>query len=65
MPPDNVGRERQTLEESLGKLGLDHVDLWLVHWPPNKQATPEAWAEVVKARDEGLASSIGVSNYSL
>ncbi|WP_168927698.1 aldo/keto reductase [Planctomonas deserti] len=65
MPPDNVGHERATLEESLGKLGLDHVDLWLVHWPPNKQATPEAWAEFVKARDEGLASSIGVSNYSL
>ncbi len=65
MPPDNVGHERQTLEESLGKLGLDHVDLWLVHWPPSKQATPEAWAEFVTARDEGLASSIGVSNYSL
>jgi len=60
-----VGIERRTLEESLSKLGLDHVDLWLVHWPPNKQATPAAWAEFVMARDEGLARSIGVSNYSL
>jgi 2,5-diketo-D-gluconate reductase A len=60
-----VGRERQTLEESLTKLGVDRVDLWLVHWPPNKQATPSAWAEFIKAQEEGLATSIGVSNYSL
>lgn len=65
MPPDHVGRERQTLEESLTKLGLDHVDLWLVHWPPNKQATPEAWEQFIAAQKEGLATSIGVSNYSL
>ncbi|WP_152363890.1 aldo/keto reductase [Microlunatus speluncae] len=65
MPPDHVGRERQTLEESLQKLGLDRVDLWLVHWPPNKQATPEAWEQFVAAQAEGLATSIGVSNYSL
>lgn len=65
MPPDHVGRERQTLEESLTKLGLDHVDLWLVHWPPNKQATPQAWEQFIAAQQEGLATSIGVSNYSL
>jgi 2,5-diketo-D-gluconate reductase A len=65
MPPENVGRERQTLEESLTKLGVDKVDLWLVHWPPNKQATPAAWEQFVKAQADGLATSIGVSNYSL
>jgi 2,5-diketo-D-gluconate reductase A len=65
MPPDNVGRERQTLEESLTKLGVDFVDLWLIHWPPNRQATPEAWEEFIRAREDGLARSIGVSNYSL
>ena len=65
MPPDNVGRERQTLEESLTKLGVDFVDLWLVHWPPHRQATPKAWAEFLRAREDGLARSIGVSNYSL
>ncbi len=65
MPPDHVGRERQTLEESLTKLGLDHVDLWLIHWPPNKQATPAAWEQFVAAQRDGLARSIGVSNYSL
>ncbi len=65
LPPENVGRERQTIEQSLTKLGVDHVDLWLVHWPPNKQASTEVWAEVVKAQQDGLATSIGVSNYSL
>jgi diketogulonate reductase-like aldo/keto reductase len=65
MPPDNVGRERQTLEQSLTKLGVDFVDLWLVHWPPNRQATPAAWEQFVQARSDGLARSIGVSNYSL
>jgi 2,5-diketo-D-gluconate reductase A len=65
MPPDNVGKERETLEESLTKLGLDHVDLWLVHWPPNKQATPEAWEQFIKAQQDGLTKSIGVSIYSL
>ena len=39
LPPENAGRERQTIEESLTKLGVDHVDLSLVHWPPNKRAS--------------------------
>jgi 2,5-diketo-D-gluconate reductase A len=65
MPPDNVGRERRTLEESLTKLGVDFVDLWLVHWPPHRQATPAAWEEFIRARQDGLTRSIGVSNYSL
>lgn len=65
MPPDHVGRERQTLEESLTKLGLDRVDLWLIHWPPNAEATPAAWEQFVAAQNDGLATAIGVSNYSL
>ena len=65
LPPDHAGRERRTIEESLTKLGVDRVDLWLVHWPPNKQASPEVWAEVIRAREDGLATNIGVSNYSL
>jgi 2,5-diketo-D-gluconate reductase A len=65
LPPDHGGRERQTIEESLTKLGVDRVDLWLVHWPPNGQASPEVWAKVVEAQQDGLATNIGVSNYSL
>ena len=40
LPPENAGRERRTLAESLTKLGLDFVDLWLVHWPPGGQGSP-------------------------
>lgn len=65
LPPEAAGRERETLTESLRLLGTDYVDLWLVHWPPNKQATPETWAELRRLRDEGLVRAIGVSNYSL
>jgi diketogulonate reductase-like aldo/keto reductase len=65
LPPQHAGRERRTLEDSLTKLGLDYVDLWLVHWPPNGQAAPHVWEQLVKARQDGLARAIGVSNYSL
>lgn len=65
LPPDHAGRERETLETSLADLGLDQLDLWLVHWPPNKQATPETWAQFIALRDEGLVRAIGVSNYSV
>jgi 2,5-diketo-D-gluconate reductase A len=65
LPPDHAGRERETLEASLKNLGVDAVDLWLVHWPPNKQATPQTWAQFIALRDEGLVRAIGVSNYSI
>jgi 2,5-diketo-D-gluconate reductase A len=65
LPPSDAGREGRTLAESLTKLGLDYVDLWLVHWPPNGQAAPQVWQQFVRAQQEGLAKAIGVSNYSL
>ncbi len=65
LPPDAAGRERETLENSLRLLGTDHLDLWLVHWPPNAQATPSTWQAFRELRDEGLVRAIGVSNYSL
>jgi 2,5-diketo-D-gluconate reductase A len=65
LPPAHAGRERRTLGESLTKLGLDYVDLWLVHWPPNGQAAPRVWQQFVSAQQEGLTKAIGVSNYSL
>jgi diketogulonate reductase-like aldo/keto reductase len=64
MPAENVGRERATLERSLSAMALDHVDLWLVHWPPHGSAGVEPWREFVQAREDGLTRGIGVSNYS-
>jgi len=65
MPAEAVGRERATLEQSLTAMNIDHVDLWLVHWPPDRTAGLTSWHEFVRARDDGLARAIGVSNYSL
>ena len=64
-PPENAGRERETLDESLKTLGVDFVDLWLVHWPPNREARPETWRAFVEALEQGKTRSIGVSNYSI
>ncbi|GAB3954853.1 hypothetical protein GCM10027614_62670 [Micromonospora vulcania] len=35
LPADRVGREQETLQASLEALGVDQVDLWLIHWPPS------------------------------
>ena len=60
-PPENVGHERETIQQSLNDLALDYVDLWLVHWPPNGEARPETWREFIRARDDELVREIGVS----
>ena len=63
-PPQNLGRERATLEASLRALGTEYVDLWLVHWPPDGEAHPEMWKVFIELANEGKAAAIGVSNYS-
>jgi 2,5-diketo-D-gluconate reductase A len=63
LPPGDAGRERRTLEASLRALGMDYVDLWLVHWPPGGGAAPQVWKQLLALRDEGLARAVGVSNY--
>jgi diketogulonate reductase-like aldo/keto reductase len=50
-------------EKSLKRLGVDHVDLYIVHWP-QKGAT-WAWPGMEAARQRGYARSIGVSNFSV
>jgi diketogulonate reductase-like aldo/keto reductase len=64
-PPRNAGKERATLERSLELLGTDHVDLWLIHWTPNRGVGVDIWQAFVDAHSAGLARAIGVSNYSL
>ena len=63
-PPQDLGRERETIEASLRALGTEYVDLWLVHWPPDGEAKPEMWQVFVEIAKEGKAAAIGVSNYS-
>jgi diketogulonate reductase-like aldo/keto reductase len=56
------GRPRRALEESLTRLGLDAVDLYLIHWPVGDWVA--TWRSFGELRSEGLARSIGVSNFT-
>ncbi|SDV46098.1 aldo/keto reductase [Chitinasiproducens palmae] len=52
-------------DESLHRLGLDYVDLYLIHWPvPSKDRFVETWRALIALRDAGKARSIGVSNFT-
>lgn len=52
------------LDESLARLGMDHVDLALIHWPcPRQDRFVVAWEALIRAREAGKALSIGVSNF--
>ncbi|ALC05020.1 2,5-diketo-D-gluconic acid reductase B [Corynebacterium deserti GIMN1.010] len=58
----DLGRVR--IEESLYRLGLDYIDLLLIHWPnPSKDLYVEAWETLIEVRDAGLVKHIGVSNF--
>lgn len=55
----------QSLRDSAGRLGLDTVDVALIHWPnPSRDLYVEAWEALVRARQEGLVTTIGVSNFT-
>ena len=52
-------------EASLDRLGLDYLDLHLIHWPnPSVDQYVEAWRALVTLRERGLVRSIGVSNFT-
>lgn len=61
----NGGREaHDAIRESLDKLGLDRVNLYLVHWPaPEKDQYLNAWERMIEIREAGHTDSIGVSNH--
>jgi 2,5-diketo-D-gluconate reductase A len=65
LPPEQAGREVEVLDASLRALGLDYVDLWLVHWPPGGRAAVATWEAFLAARESGKVRAVGVSNYSV
>ncbi len=55
----------RSTHESLERLGLDRLDLHLIHWPnPSVGKYVEAWRALVDLQQEGLVTSIGVSNFT-
>lgn len=58
-------RAVRSVEDSLHRLGLDYLDLCLIHWPnPSVGRYAEAWGALVELRQRGLVRSIGVSNFT-
>ncbi|WP_217236242.1 aldo/keto reductase [Streptomyces sp. AC555_RSS877] len=54
-----------SFEASRARLGLDHVDLYLIHWPlPRVDQYVDSWKAMIRLREDGLVRSIGVSNFT-
>ena len=63
---DDHGHEqaKRALKKSLGQLEMEHVDLYLIHWPvPSQDKYVETWQAFIELQQEGLVRSIGVSNF--
>jgi diketogulonate reductase-like aldo/keto reductase len=59
-------RAEQAFDESLARLGLDYVDLYLIHWPvPKQDKYVQAWKALEKIYRDGRAKAIGVSNFTV
>ncbi len=56
---------RKAFDISLGKLGLDYVDLYMIHWPSKDMDMAATLEALVALRDAGLTRSIGVCNFNL
>ena len=58
-------KARASVERSLETIGLDQLDLVLIHWPvPSQDLYVETWQAFIEMRDEGLMRSIGTSNFN-
>lgn len=56
---------QEACRESLRKLGMDYVDLLLIHWPnPQNDRYIDTWEAMVELKEDGLTADIGVSNFT-
>ncbi|MEZ0067068.1 2,5-diketo-D-gluconate reductase A [Streptacidiphilus sp. MAP12-20] len=55
----------RAFDASLSRLGLDYIDLYLIHWPvPSRDRYTDAWRALEKIHAEGRARAVGVSNFN-
>jgi 2,5-diketo-D-gluconate reductase A len=60
----SVEGARTAFEASADKLGLDYLDLLLIHWPnPDQDQYVDAWRGLIELREAGLVRAIGTSNF--
>ena len=62
LAPDAI---RKALDTSLKKLGIDQVDLYLVHWPSKSMNLPAIFETLMKLKEEGRTRAIGVANFNI
>ncbi|MFD9963391.1 aldo/keto reductase [Amycolatopsis sp. NPDC058986] len=56
----------RAFDRSMAALGLDRLDLYLIHWPlPKRGTAADTWRALVKLRDDGRVRAIGVSNFQI
>jgi 2,5-diketo-D-gluconate reductase A len=56
----------RSFDKSLNRLGLDYIDLFVIHWPaPRQNLYVEAWRALVELQRQGRSRSIGVSNFNI
>lgn len=55
---------KRALKKSLERLGLDYVDLYLIHWPKDYQKTADSWQALEDLYLDGYTRAIGVSNFT-
>ncbi|THG93590.1 hypothetical protein EW026_g7687 [Hermanssonia centrifuga] len=60
-----ISTPKYAIENSLDKLGVESVDLYLIHNPSSLILFPNTWSDFEKFREQGLVKSIGVSNFNL
>ena len=67
VPPESIGANDlvPAAEGSLKRLGVDRVDLLLIHWPNKDVPLKESIAALCRAKRQGLARHIGVSNFTM
>ena len=56
---------RKEIEDSLGRLQTDVIDLYQIHWPNPDDEIEEGWAAMAKLKEEGKVRWIGVSNFNV
>ena len=55
----------RSVDESLAALGMDYVDLLLVHWPEKNTPLAETMGALARAKRQGLARHVGVANFNI